>query len=95
MKKAHLTLVKNALAKNLTISVYDGEEWQVKRSSSYKAIKDAIDSVDISQLRFRDKSGEIVGWALIVLDNEDDCTVSDFTYNKLMHDLTGFEWDGE
>lgn len=95
MKKAHLTLVKNALAKDLTISVFDEYEWQVKRSSSYKAIKEAIESVDISQLRFRDKTGEIVGWALIVLDNDPDCTVSDFTYNKLMHDLTGFTWDGE
>ena len=93
--KAHLKLVKNALAKDLSVSVFDSEEWQVKRSTSYKAIKNAIESVDISQLRLRDKSGEIVGWALIVLDNEDDCTVSDFTYNKLMHDLTGFTWDGE
>jgi hypothetical protein len=93
--KAHLKLIKNALAKDLTVSVWDAEEWQVKRSSKYKAIKDAIESVDISQLRFRDKQGEIVGWALIVLDNDDDCTVSDFTYNQLMHELTGFTWDGK
>lgn len=95
MTKAYLTLIKNALAKDLTISVHDGGEWQVKRSTSYKDIKDAIESVDFSELRLRDSNGEQVGWAQIVLDCEPDCTVSDFTYNKLMHDLTGFEWDGE
>jgi hypothetical protein len=95
MKKAYLELIKNALAKDLTVSVHDGGEWQVKRSSGYQEIKDAIESVDFSELRLRNKAGEVVGWAQIVLDCEPDCTVSDMTYNELMHELTGSRWDGE
>ena len=93
MKKAYLDLINKALAKDLTISVFDGEEWQVKRSTGYQAIKEAIESVDESQLRLRDQAGEIVGWALIVLDCEPDATVADFTYNPLMSELCGFKFD--
>ena len=89
MKKAYLTLIKNALAKGLTVSVWDGEEWQVKKSSSYQDIKDAIESVDISELRFRKKDcEEILGWAMVVLDCEPECTVADYTANTLMEELT-------
>lgn len=93
MQKAYLDLTKKALAKGLTISVFDGDEWQVKRETAYKAIKDAIESVDECQLRLRDKAGEIVGWALIVHDCEPDCTVADHTYNPLMCELCGTQYD--
>ena len=93
MTKAYLTLINKALAKGLTISVFDGEEWQVKRSTSPKAIKEAIESVDESQLRLRDKAGEIVGWALIILDCEPDCMVADHTYNPLMCELCGTSYE--
>jgi hypothetical protein len=92
--KAYKTLVKKALAKGFTVSVWDGEEWQVKRGSKYQEIIDAIESVDFSELRIR-QGDDFIGWASIVLDCEDEATVSDFTYNKIMHELTGFEWDGE
>ena len=91
--KAYLDLVKKALAKDLTVSVYDGEEWQVKRSQGYQAIKDGIESVDECQLRLRDKAGEIVGWALIIHDCEPDETVADHTYNPLMCELCGTQYD--
>lgn len=68
MQKAHLNLIKYALTQGCTISVWDGEEWQVKRSTSYKAIKDAAESVDESQLRIRDSEDNIVGWALVIPD---------------------------
>jgi hypothetical protein len=68
MQKAHLNLIKYALAQGCTISVWDGEEWQVKRSTSYKAIKEAAESVDESQLRIRDSEDNIVGWALVIPD---------------------------
>ena len=93
--KAYKTLVKNALSRDFSVSVWDGEEWQVKRSTKYQEIIDAIESVDFSELRIRDSEGEFQGWASVVLDCEDDCMVADFTYNKIMHELTGFEWDGE
>ena len=68
MQKAHLNLIKYALAQGCTISVWDGEEWQIKRSTSYKDIKDATESVDESQLRIRDSEDNVVGWALVIPD---------------------------
>jgi hypothetical protein len=93
MKKAYLELIKNALAKDLTISVFDGEEWGVKKSTSYKEIKDCVESVEEAQLRLRNKEGEIVGWALIIDGLEPDETVADFTHNPLMCELTGFSFE--
>ena len=86
MQKAHLNLIKYAIYQGCTISVWDGEEWQVKKSTSYQAIKNATESVDETQLRIRDAQGNVVGWALII----DDCsvgadeTVADYSITPLM-----------
>ena len=95
MTKAYLTLIKNALAKGLTISVHDGECWEVKRSTSYKAIKDSIESVEVAELRLRNSDGEVVGWAQVIPDLDPEETLSDYTYSKFMSELVGDTWDGE
>lgn len=86
MQKAHLNLIKYALTQGCTISVWDGEEWQVKRSTSYKDIKDAAESVDESQLRIRDSEDNVVGWALVIPDCtfEPDEYVADYTSTLFM-----------
>ena len=84
MQTAHLHLIKYALKQGHVISVWDGEEWQVKRSSSYKAIKEAIDSVEESELVIRNKEGERLGWARIIDQGTPDETVSDYTLTPLM-----------
>ena len=79
MKTAYIELVKKALYLGYTVSVWDGEEWQVKRSNLYKAIVDAIESVEEAQVRFRDCAGEITGWALIIPFGVDpDETLADY-----------------
>ena len=86
MQKAHLNLIKYALAQGCTISVWDHEECQVKKSKSYTEIKDAVESVEESELRIRDSEGNIVGWALFV----NDCTfepeeyIADYTCTLFM-----------
>ena len=65
MKQAHRELIKAAFRQGFTCSVYDGEEWQVKRSRNLAACIAAIRSVDEAELRFRDKDGQPVGWALV------------------------------
>lgn len=86
MQKAHLNLIKYALSQGCTISVWDQEEWQVKKSKSYTEIKDAVESVEESELRIRDSEGNIVGWALFV----NDCTfepeeyIADYTCTLFM-----------
>lgn len=78
--KAHEHLIKHALALGMTISVYDGEEWQVSRSTDEQEILDAVDSVEESQLKFRN-SGDIAyrGAACVIPSLDDDETVVDYT----------------
>ena len=82
--KAYKSLVKFALNNNAKVSVWDGEEWQVKQSTGYKEIISAIESVDIAEVRIRDNNGDILGWAMIVHDTGEDENVADFTMTPFM-----------
>lgn len=87
--KAYKHLVKHALAQNCTVSVWDGEEWQVKRSSGYKAIIEAIEGVEEAELIIRDNQGDKMGWAKVsAFGLEDDETVMDNTMTDFMN-----SWD--
>jgi hypothetical protein len=82
--KAYKHLIKHCLSMGCTVSVWDGEEWQVKRSTGYKAIIDAIESVEEAQLRIRQKDA-VIGWALVsAFGLEDDETVVDHTCTSFM-----------
>jgi hypothetical protein len=82
--KAYKHLIKHALSMNCTVSVWDGEEWQVRRNNCYSFIIDAIESVEEAQLRIRQKD-EIIGWALVsAFGLEDDETVVDHTCTSFM-----------
>jgi hypothetical protein len=75
--KSYITLVNMALERNFTISVYDGEAYAAKRSSDYKAIIEAIESVEEAGLTIRDAAGKTVGLALVIpFGCENDETVS-------------------
>lgn len=83
--KAYKQLIKHVIKDGNTVSVWDGEEWQVKRSTGFKAIVEAIESVDEAQLRIRDQQGNILGWALVsAYGLEDDETVMDYSDNTYM-----------
>jgi len=43
--KSYKHLVKWMIAKGYTVSVFDGEEWAVKRSTKQSDINDAIEAV--------------------------------------------------
>jgi hypothetical protein len=84
--KAYKHLIKHALSMGCTVSVWDGEEWQVKRCTGYQDIIDAIESVEEAQLRFRQKEA-IIGWALVsAFGLEDDETVVDYTCTSFMEE---------
>ena len=86
---AYRTLVKNALAKGYTVSVFDGEEWPVKRNSKFEEICDAIKSVEEAQLRIYNAE-ERIGWALVsAYGLEPDETVIDYTCTEIMEELIG------
>ena len=85
--KAYKTLVKAALADGHLISVFDGEEWAVKKGNKYQAIIDAIESVEEAQIRIRmsDAPFSVLGWALIIpFGVDDDETIADCTCNEYM-----------
>ena len=86
MQTAYLNLVRHALSLGYTVSVWDGEEWQVKRSTSIKAISEAVKSVDEAELWFKD-GDKIVGWARVsAFGLEPDETVMDHTTEDWLED---------
>ena len=70
-------IVADALEKGWTISVWDGEEWTVKRSSDSDRIIGALCSTDSDALRFRD-GDTIIGSVSLVWGNDED-VISDHT----------------
>lgn len=58
MKTAYIDLVKTAIRHGLAVSVWDGEAWQVKKSTKIREITDAIKSVEVAMLRFWDDEGD-------------------------------------
>ena len=83
--QAYKHFIKHCLKAGHTVSVWDGEEWQVKRSTAYKTIVEAVESVEEAQLRVRDAEGTQVAWALVsafgLADDETimDCSDNPFT----------------
>lgn len=87
MKAAYIDLVKTAIRHGFTVSVWDGEEWQVKKSIKIREITDAIKSVDEVELRFRDSENRVNGWALVsAYGLEPEETVIDYSDNAWMNE---------
>jgi hypothetical protein len=87
--KAYKHLIKHCLSMGCAVSVWDGEEYQVIKSTSYKAIIDAIESVEEAQLKIRHKDNlsQTIGWALVsAFGLEDDETVVDYTCTPFMNE---------
>ena len=83
--KAYEHLVKYSLFNGHTVSIWDGEEWQVNKTTIYKDIIDAIESVEEAGLVIRDNQGNKLGWALVsAFGLEDDETVVDNTITPFM-----------
>lgn len=83
--KAYKHLVKHALSTGHTVSVWDGEEWQVKRGTTYTPIIEAIESVELANLRIRDSEGKHVAAAAVsAYGLADDETVIDWTVCPFM-----------
>jgi hypothetical protein len=83
MQTAYIHLIKHALNQGHTVSVGDGAEWQVKRSTSLHAITEAVKSVEEAALRMRDQDGKVVAWASVsAYGLQPDETVMDYGDNE-------------
>src|SRR5210317_2352708 len=65
-----IELIESILSTNASVSVNDGEEWTLKRSTDKLQILQALNSTDADLLRIRcADTGATVGWISLVWDN--------------------------
>ena len=81
-------ILRKALKLGYTVSVFDGEEWALARSTDIDRITSEIAATDCTTLRFRNSKGDSVGQIFLVHGNEED-VVSDMSDNAAMAFLTG------
>jgi hypothetical protein len=81
-------LIKDALARGYMISVHDGEEWALKKSTNVFEVMNALASTDCDNVRFRDASGVYVGTVALIWGNDVDL-ISDWTVSPAMEALMG------
>ena len=86
-------LVAIALTKGWSISVNDGDEWVLKRSSDKMAILHAMCSTGEDYLLFRQADGTKVGWVFLVWGNSAPELVCDYSSNADI-DALWEEWHG-
>lgn len=78
-------IVDSALSRGYSISVYDGEEYALRRSTDKRAILDAVCSTDHDTLRFYNGDRK-VGWVLLIWGNGCDL-ISDWSDTDAMGEL--------
>lgn len=81
--------VKAALTDKCEISVYDGEQYPLKRSNSESEIMKAIMSTDEDRLNVW-KDGKQIGWVFLVYGNDGWDVINDYTVSLeyLMAEVT-------
>jgi hypothetical protein len=83
-------LVKALLAREMFVSVNDGEEWTVKKSRAYGEIVNALCSTGEDYLRAYAPTGDCLGGFYLVWGNADDGSelISDHTANDFCDRLS-------
>jgi len=62
-------LIKLALEYGNNVSVFDGEEYVLKRSTSFTAIRAELGGTGEDQLVILNTLGEQIGWFFLIYDN--------------------------
>lgn len=76
--KAHHHLLKTVLFDAATVSVHDGEQWNIVKSTNGREILDAIESVEECTLRIK-VPGIPGALTVYIVDTYYDDTVVDYT----------------
>lgn len=79
--------VRNAIKLGFTVSLYDGEEWAVKRSNSEREVMAEIYATDLETLAFRTRDGKLIGNLYLVYGNSAGEVMSDWTDTEAMNTL--------
>lgn len=80
-KRMSVALVTACLARGFAVSVSDGEDWPVKRSTNKTEILEALFSTDEDVIVIRTKNGEKAGWFQLIYGNDGYDVVSDYSAN--------------
>ena len=82
-------LVRAALHAGYAVSVYDGEEYTVKRSRKESQILAALATTGEDMLVIRDATGERLGVLCLIWGNEEsgECLIANHTDNDAMEAL--------
>jgi hypothetical protein len=72
------TVVREGLKRGWTVSVYDSEEWTLKRSTDRLAIMDALFTTDMDTIRFRDAEDNNMGFVFFVYGNSGYDVINDY-----------------
>jgi hypothetical protein len=86
-KRMCVALVKACLDRGFAVSVNDGEEWVVKRSTDKATILAALFSTDEDQIVIRDASGARAGWFHLIYGNDGYDVVADYTANEVCENI--------
>lgn len=79
-------LLDRALGRDWGVSIYDGEEWVVRRSHDRAEIRTAMESTDVDVLHFVGVDGAKMGWVTLIYGNGEDL-ISDHVANGPMAGL--------
>jgi hypothetical protein len=85
-KKIFSRVVKSALEKGLTLSVFDGEEYTVKNSAKYFEIMAEFSTTDEDYLVIH-QNDDKVGWVRFIYGNDGYDVISDYTANDLTEEV--------
>lgn len=80
-------VVEDALAQGFSLSVFDGEDWSVNKSTDKKEILENLQVCDEEKL-YLNKDGRQVGGILFVYGNDGYDVISDY-HTSLEEVLTG------
>lgn len=79
-QKAVKKVVESAIRLGYMVSLFDGEEWSVKRSTDKKLIMANVYATDMDKIQFRNKvTGESVGFVLFIYGNCASEVINDHT----------------
>jgi hypothetical protein len=82
-KRVCTALVADCLKRGYAISVNDGEEWVVKRSTNKGEILAALFSTDEDYIHLRTTTGGKLGWFKLMYGNDGYDVVSDYSANDV------------
>ena len=82
-------LVRAAIHAGYTVSVNDGEEWTVRRSTAEREILAALGSTELDYIRFY-RGEDSIGTAMLIWGNDEtgEELIADYTDNAEMDALT-------